>query len=81
MLLPRTVNGFRMLVPSGVMTDEGASATIRRFMSWFGDADSCDVEVSSADEVEGRAALTYRFRLHNANGWQLIGRAPHFGAC
>jgi len=63
---------FRMLVPSGLMTDKGASATIGRVMSWFADADSFDVEASSADEVEGRAALTYRFRLHNANGWQLI---------
>lgn len=63
---------FRMLVPSGLMADEGASATIRRFMSWFADADSYDVEAANADEVEGRAALTYRFRLHNDNGWQLI---------
>ena len=63
---------FRMLVPSGLMTDAGASATIGRFMSWFADADSFHVEASSADEVSGRAALRYRFRLHNANGWQLI---------
>jgi TusA-related sulfurtransferase len=63
---------FRMLVPSGLMTDDGASATIGRFMSWFADADSYDLEASSAVEVEGRLALTYRFRLHNANGWRLI---------
>ena len=63
---------FRMLVPSGLMTDEGADATIGRFRSWFAEADPFQVEASSAEEVEGRAAVTYRLRLHNANGWQLI---------
>jgi TusA-related sulfurtransferase len=63
---------FRMLVPSGLMTDEGSDATIGWFRSWFAEADPFQVETSSAEEVEGRAAVTYRFRLHNANGWQLI---------
>jgi TusA-related sulfurtransferase len=63
---------FRMLVPGGLMTDEGADATIGWFRSWFAEADPFQVEASSAEEVEGRAAVTYRLRLHNANGWQLI---------
>jgi TusA-related sulfurtransferase len=63
---------FRMLVPGGVMTDEGADATIGWFTSWFAESDPFQVEASSAEEVEGRAAVTYRLRLHNANGWQLI---------
>ena len=63
---------FRMLVPPGLMTDEGADATIGWFKSWFAEADPFQVEASSAEEVEGRAAVTYRLRLHNANGWQLI---------
>lgn len=63
---------FRMLVPGGLMTDEGAGATIGWFRSWFAEADPFQVEASSAEEVEGRAAVTYRLRLHNANGWQLI---------
>jgi TusA-related sulfurtransferase len=63
---------FRMLVPSGLMTDEGADATIGWFKSWFAEADPFQVEASSAEEVEGRAAVTYRLRLHKANGWQLI---------
>lgn len=63
---------FRMLVPPGLMTDEGADATIGWFKSWFADADPFRVEASSAEEVEGRAAVTYRLRLHKANGWQLI---------
>ena len=63
---------FRMLVPGGLMTDEGADATIGWFRSWFAEADPFQVEASSAEEVEGRAAVSYRLRLHNANGWQLI---------
>lgn len=63
---------IRMLVPGGLMTDEGADATIGWFRSWFAEADPFQVEASSAEEVEGRAAVTYRLRLHNAHGWQLI---------
>lgn len=63
---------FRMLVPGALMTDEGADATVGWFRSWFAEADPFQVEASRAEEVEGRAAVTYRLRLHNANGWQLI---------
>jgi TusA-related sulfurtransferase len=63
---------FRMLVPSGLMTESDADATIGRFGGWFGDADPFEVEASSSGEVEGRAAITYRFRLHDAEGWQVI---------
>jgi len=63
---------FRMLVPSGLMTESKADATIGRFVGWFGDADPFEVEASSSGEVEGRAAITYRFRLHDADGWQVI---------
>lgn len=63
---------FRMLVPSGLMTDEGADATIGWFRSWFAEAVPFQVEASSAEEVEGRAAVTYRFRLRKTSGWHLI---------
>src|SRR5207247_6999206 len=63
---------FRMLVPSGLMTESDADATIGRFIGWFGDADPFEVEASSSGEVEGRAAITSRFRLHDADGWQVI---------
>jgi TusA-related sulfurtransferase len=63
---------FRMLVPDGLMTDEGAEATIGWFRSWFAEADPFEVDAASAEEVEGRAAVTYRLRLHRANGWHLI---------
>jgi TusA-related sulfurtransferase len=63
---------MRMLVPGGLMNDVGADAAIGRFSSWFGDADPFEVEASSATEVEGRAAVTYRLRLHKPDGWYLI---------
>lgn len=43
-----------------------------RFIGWFADADHFEVEASSVAEVGGRAAVTYRFRLHDADGWQVI---------
>jgi TusA-related sulfurtransferase len=63
---------FRMLVPRGLMTESDADATIGRFIGWFGDADQFEVEASSSREVEGRAAIAYRIRLHDADGWELI---------
>jgi len=63
---------FRMLLPSGLKTEADADATIGRFIGWFADGDPFEVEASSAGEVEGRAAVTYRFRLHDADGWQVI---------
>ena len=63
---------FRMLVPSGLMTEADADATIGRFIGWFANADPFEVEASRAGEVEGRATIMYRFRLHDADGWQAI---------
>lgn len=63
---------FRMLLPSGLKTEADADATIGRFIGWFADADPVEVEASSAGDVEGRAAVTYRFRLHDTDGWQVI---------
>jgi TusA-related sulfurtransferase len=61
-----------MLLPSGLQAEADADATIGRFIGWFADADAVEVEASSAEDVEGRAAVTYRFRLHGADGWQVI---------
>lgn len=63
---------FRMLVPPGFMTDQGSEATIGWFRNWFAEADPFHIESSSAEEVEGRAAVTYRFRLRRASEWLLI---------
>jgi TusA-related sulfurtransferase len=63
---------FRMLLPSGLQTEADAHGVIARFSGWFGDADRFEVEGSDAHEVEGRAAVVYRFRVHDADGWQAI---------
>lgn len=63
---------FRMLLPGGPATEAGAGDSIGRFIGWFADADVFEVESSSVGEVEGRAAVTYRFRLHDAEGWRVI---------
>ena len=63
---------FRMLLPGGFMTAEGADATIGWFRRWFAKADPFEMETSGAAEIEGRATVTYRLRLHNANGWRSI---------
>src|SRR5437016_3638959 len=62
----------RMLVPSGLMTEANADATIGRFIGWYATADPFEVEASRAGEVEGRATIMYRFRLHDSDGWQTI---------
>jgi TusA-related sulfurtransferase len=63
---------MRMLVPGGLMSDVGADAVIDRISSWFTDADPFEVRASSANEVEGRVAVTYRLLLHKPDGWYLI---------
>ena len=64
--------GFRMLVPRGLMTEEGAVNAVGRFVGWFADADSQEWEASSVGEVAGRVAVTYRVRLRKPSGWHLI---------
>jgi TusA-related sulfurtransferase len=63
---------FRMLLPGGPATESGADASIGRFIGWFANADVFEVESSSVDDVEGRAAATYRFRFHDVDGWRVI---------
>jgi TusA-related sulfurtransferase len=63
---------FRMLLPSGPATESDADASIERLIGWFGDADVFEVDSTSVGEVEGRATVTYRFRLHEPEGWRVI---------
>ncbi|MGH3372247.1 MAG: sulfurtransferase TusA family protein [Nocardioidaceae bacterium] len=63
---------FRMLLPIGVLEETEADAAIGRFSGWFGDADPFEVVSAVSDEVEGRAAVTYRFKLRRAGGWRVI---------
>jgi TusA-related sulfurtransferase len=63
---------FNMLVPIGELTEGDADSTIGRFQSWFAAADPFRVESANAREVEGRAAVTYRFMLNRQDGWRVI---------
>ena len=63
---------FRMLLPIGVLEEAEADSAIGRFSGWFGDADSFEVMSATAGEVEGRAAITYRFKLQRPEGWRVI---------
>jgi TusA-related sulfurtransferase len=61
-----------MLLPDEVATETNADGTIARFTGWYGGADVFEVEASSIGDVEGRVPVIYRFRLHDADGWQAI---------
>jgi TusA-related sulfurtransferase len=63
---------FRMLLPMGPQHEDGAAPTAGRFIRWFGDADELEVQASTVDYVADRLAVSYRFRLHDADGWRLI---------
>jgi TusA-related sulfurtransferase len=63
---------FRRLVPSGPQQEHGAASTAGRFSGWFGDADELELQASTVDWVVDRLAISYRFRLHDPDGWQVI---------
>jgi TusA-related sulfurtransferase len=63
---------FRFLVPPGPQQEIGASATAGRFISWFRDANELELQASTVDCVADRLAVSYRFRLHDSDGWQVI---------
>jgi TusA-related sulfurtransferase len=63
---------FRLLVPKGPQGHTGAAETVGRFVGWFGGARELRLESSSVETVSGRLALVYRFRLLDADGWQVI---------
>jgi TusA-related sulfurtransferase len=63
---------FRLLVPKGPQAHSGAAETFETFADWYGDADELRLEASSVETVGGRLMVMYRFRLHDAEGWQVI---------
>lgn len=63
---------FRLLVPKGPQAHTGAGETVGRFVGWFEEARELQLESSSVQDVSGRLALVYRFRLLDADGWQVI---------
>lgn len=63
---------FRMLLPGGSEAQVGATEVVGRFVDWFSTADEMRLEYSRVETVADRLVLSYRFRLHGADGWQLI---------
>jgi hypothetical protein len=63
---------FRALVPSGIRQATDASGTVNRLRLWFGEADSFKMLRSEVGQVADRLSITYRIRLHDSDGWQVI---------
>ena len=63
---------FRALVPSGIRQATEASGTANRLRLWFGEADSFEMLRTEIGQVADRLSITYRIRLHDPDGWQVI---------
>jgi hypothetical protein len=63
---------FRALVPPGIRQASDASGTVNRLRLWFGEADSFQLLRSEIGQVADRLSITYRIRLHDSDGWQVI---------
>lgn len=63
---------FRLLVPKGPQAHSGIDETVETFARWYQDVGELHLESSSVETVGGRLVLTYRFRLHDEDGWQVI---------
>lgn len=63
---------FRALVPPGIRQASDASGTVNRLRLWFGEADSFEMLRAEIGQVAHRLSITYRIRLHDADGWQVI---------
>ena len=63
---------FRMLLPGGPEAQVGATEVVGRFVDWFSAVDEMRLESSRVETVADRLMLSYRFRLHDSDGWRLI---------
>ncbi len=63
---------FRALVPPGVRQANDALGAVNRLRLWFGDADSFEMLRTEIGQVANRLSITYRIRLHDSDGWQVI---------
>src|SRR5918993_2925359 len=63
---------FRALVPPGIRRASDASGTVNRIRLWFGEADSFEMLRSEIGRISDRLSITYRIRLHDSDGWQVI---------
>ena len=63
---------FRGLLPGGLRELSGAAAVTDQLRSWFQKPDAFEVEGSGAEDVADRLRISYRFRLHDEQGWTVI---------
>jgi hypothetical protein len=63
---------FRGLLPGGLRELSGAAAVTDQLRSWFGEPDVFEVEGSGAEDMVDRLRISYRFRLHDEQGWTVI---------
>ena len=63
---------FRYLIPPGPGEVAGAADVAAKYLEWFGDADSLDVERTLVEPLADRVSVLYRFRLHEAEREEVI---------
>ncbi len=63
---------FRLMLPSGPKAEVGATEVVGSFVDWYAAADELRLESSSVETIANRLVMSYRFRIHDADGWQLI---------
>lgn len=63
---------FRGLLPGGLRELSGAAAVTDQLRSWFEKPDAFEVEEIVAEDIADRLRISYRFRLHDEDGWAVI---------
>jgi len=63
---------FRALVPSGLREATTAQEATNWLRSWYGDADTFQMQAASIDQIAGWLALAYRIQLRKPEGWRVI---------
>ena len=59
---------LRALVPSGFQESEGVTSVMRRFESWFGEAERIQILRKEVYSVTNRLHIGYRFREYYSDG-------------
>ena len=63
---------FRALIPPGVCEAADALGATTHLREWFGGADHLEILNAAVGAVGDRLHLTYRLRVHDADGWQIF---------
>ncbi|HLZ08364.1 MAG TPA: hypothetical protein VKT80_07255, partial [Chloroflexota bacterium] len=55
-------------------TGSGAMGYLKQ---WFGDSDHHELLSSSIENIVDRLHLSYRLKVHDADGWQLVEQSAY----